>query len=79
MSSFQFSFHNCRSYYFKGGYNRTYGSNTDGSFTTAFFLTLSSVCKNPTAADIIEFGINSSEFLFHIDKVHCVYSLESRR
>ena len=78
MSSFQFSFHNCRSYYFKGGYNRTYGSNTDGSFTTAF-LTLSSVSKNPKAADIIEFGINSSDLLFHIDKVRCVYSLESRR
>ena len=39
--------------------------------------------KNPIAADIIVFGIYSSEFLFYIDNVTiivcCVYSLESHR
>ena len=35
--------------------------------------------KNPTAADIIVFGIISGDFLFIFVMVCCVYSLESPR
>ena len=33
--------------------------------------------NNPIAADIIVFAIISGDFLFYIDKVYCVHSLES--
>ena len=35
--------------------------------------------KNPIAANIIIFGIILGDFLFYIDKVCYVYSLESPR
>ena len=35
--------------------------------------------KNPMAANIIIFGILMGDLLFYIDKVCCVYSLESPR
>ena len=44
-----------------------------------FELALESLTNNPNVADIIVFMIISSDFLFDIDKVCCVYSLESPR
>ena len=56
------------------------GLNTDGSSTTATsksFFKLESLTKtNPLTADIIVFGIISGDFLFYINKIYCVYSLE---
>ena len=40
-----------------------------------FELVLESL--NPIAADIIVFGIILGDFRFYIDKIGCVYSLES--
>ena len=41
-----------------------------------FEFVLECLTKNLTAADIIVSGILSGDFLFYIDKVCCMYSLE---